>query len=78
VPEWTAAYWAAEVDLLRSDQAASKVYLPGDRAPRVGEVFRNADLAWSLQQIAEHGRDAFYKGKSARKFWSRCGITTGR
>jgi gamma-glutamyltranspeptidase / glutathione hydrolase len=67
VPEWTAAYWADEVDLLRSDEAASKAYLPNDHAPRVGEVFRNADLAWSLQQIAEHGRDAFYKGEIAKK-----------
>jgi gamma-glutamyltranspeptidase/glutathione hydrolase len=67
VPEWTAAYWAGELDLLRSDEAASKVYLPGDHAPRVGEVFRNPDLAWSLQQIAEHGRDAFYKGAIAQK-----------
>jgi gamma-glutamyltranspeptidase / glutathione hydrolase len=67
VPEWTAAYWAAEVDLLRSDEAATKVYLPGDRAPRVGEVFRNPELGWSLQQIAEHGRDAFYKGVIAQK-----------
>jgi gamma-glutamyltranspeptidase/glutathione hydrolase len=67
VPEWTAAYWAAEVDLLRSDEAASKTYLPNDRAPRVGEVFQNADLAWSLQQIAEHGRDAFYKGEISKK-----------
>jgi gamma-glutamyltranspeptidase/glutathione hydrolase len=67
VPEWAASYWAPEVDLLRSDEAASKAYLPNDRAPRVGEVFRNADLAWSLQQIAEHGRDAFYKGAIAQK-----------
>src|SRR6266446_6723990 len=67
VPEWTAAYWADTVDLLRSDGAAAKAYLPGDHAPRVGEVFRNADLAWSLQQIAEHGRDAFYKGEIAAK-----------
>jgi gamma-glutamyltranspeptidase/glutathione hydrolase len=67
VLEWTAAYWAAEVDLLHSDEAASKTYLPNDRAPRVGEVFQNADLAWSLRQIAEHGRDAFYKGEIAKK-----------
>ncbi len=67
VPEWTAAYWADEVDLLRSDEAASKVYLPNDHAPRVGEVFRNPDLALSLQQIAEHGRDAFYKGEITKK-----------
>jgi len=67
VPEWTAAYWVAELDLLRSDEAASKVYLPNDHAPRVGEVFHNPDLAWSLQQIAEHGRDAFYKGEIGKK-----------
>jgi len=67
VPEWTAAYWAAEVDLLHSDEAASKTYLPNDRPPRVGEMFQNADVAWSLQQIAEHGRDAFYKGEIGKK-----------
>jgi gamma-glutamyltranspeptidase/glutathione hydrolase len=67
VPEWAAAYWGPETDHLRADEAASSLYLPGDRAPRVGEVFRNADLAWSLQQIAAHGRDAFYKGEITAK-----------
>src|SRR5213593_2665793 len=67
VPEWTAAYWASEVDYLRTDEAAAQTYLPGDRAPKVGEVFRNPDLAWSLEQIAQHGREAFYKGEIAAK-----------
>src|SRR5258708_6172471 len=67
VPEWTAAYWAAEVDYLRTDETAANTYLPGDRAPKVGEVFRNPELAWSLEQIAQHGRDAFYKGEIAAK-----------
>jgi gamma-glutamyltranspeptidase/glutathione hydrolase len=67
LPEWTAAYWASEVDHLRTDEAASALYLMQDRAPRLGEIFRNADLAWSLQQIADHGRDAFYKGEISRK-----------
>jgi gamma-glutamyltranspeptidase/glutathione hydrolase len=67
VPEMDAAYWNASVELLRSNEAASKLYLPGDRAPKVGEIFKNEDVAWSLQQIAEHGRDAFYKGEIARK-----------
>lgn len=67
VPEWAAAYWGPETDRLRGDAAASSVYLPGDHAPRVADVFRNADLAWSLQQVAAHGRDAFYKGEISAK-----------
>jgi gamma-glutamyltranspeptidase / glutathione hydrolase len=67
VPEITASYWAGEVDALRSNEAATKLYLPGDRAPKTGEIFRNEDLGRSLQQIAAHGRDAFYKGEIAAK-----------
>ena len=67
VPEWDAAYWALEVDLLRTDDAATSLYLPNDRPPKVGEVFKNPDLAASLQQIAERGRDAFYKGEISKK-----------
>src|SRR5213080_1876750 len=67
VPEWTAVYWAAELDYLRTDETAAKTYLPGDRAPKMGEVFRNPELAWSLEQIAQHGREAFYKGEISAK-----------
>jgi gamma-glutamyltranspeptidase / glutathione hydrolase len=67
VPEWVAAYWAVEVDLLHTDDAATSLYLPGDHAPKVGDVFKNPDLAASLGQIAEHGRDAFYKGEISKK-----------
>jgi gamma-glutamyltranspeptidase/glutathione hydrolase len=67
VPEWTAAYWAGEVDLLRSDENATKTYLPQDRAPKLGEIFRNPDLATSLQLIASQGRNAFYKGSISTK-----------
>jgi gamma-glutamyltranspeptidase/glutathione hydrolase len=67
VPEWDAAYWAAEVDLLRADDAATSLYLPGDHAPRVGDIFKNPDLAASLQQIADRGKDAFYKGEISKK-----------
>jgi gamma-glutamyltranspeptidase / glutathione hydrolase len=67
VAEWDAAYWSTGVDLLRTDEAASKTYLPQDHAPKVGEIFRNPDLATSLQQIANHGRDAFYKGEITAK-----------
>ncbi|MBZ5701339.1 MAG: gamma-glutamyltransferase [Acidobacteriia bacterium] len=67
VTELTAGFWGQSVELLQKDEAAAATYLPQGRAPRIGEVFRNADLAWSLQQIGEQGRDAFYKGAIAKK-----------
>lgn len=67
VTEWVAAYWAASPDYLRGDAEAAKVYLPNDRVLKAGEVFRNPGLAWSLQQIAEHGRDAYYKGEISHR-----------
>jgi gamma-glutamyltranspeptidase / glutathione hydrolase len=67
VPEWVAAYWAEEAEYLRKDEAATSLYLPGDRAPRVGDVFKNPELAASLSEIAERGRDAFYKGEISKK-----------
>ena len=65
VTEWVAMYWAGSVEYLRGDEEAARLYLPNDGPPKAGEIFRNADLARSLQQIAEHGRDAFYKGEIA-------------
>jgi len=67
VTEWVAMYWNSKVDYVRGDEEAAKVYLPQDRPPKVGEVFRNPDLAWSLQQIAAHGRDAYYKGEISKR-----------
>jgi gamma-glutamyltranspeptidase / glutathione hydrolase len=67
VTEWVSLYWASNVDFLRGDSEAAKVYLPSDRPPKLGEVFSNPDLAWSLQQIAERGRDAYYKGEISKR-----------
>jgi gamma-glutamyltranspeptidase / glutathione hydrolase len=67
VTEWVAMYWNGAVDYLRGDDAATKLYLPQDRPPKPGDIFANPDLAWSLQQIAARGRDAFYKGEISRK-----------
>jgi gamma-glutamyltranspeptidase / glutathione hydrolase len=67
ITEWVALYWAGSVDYLRGDAEATKVYLPNDRPPKLGEVFRNPDLAWSLEQVAQHGRDAYYKGEISKR-----------
>ncbi|HYM11585.1 MAG TPA: gamma-glutamyltransferase [Bryobacterales bacterium] len=67
---------------LRKYPTSRAVYLPNGEAPRVGEVFRNTELASTLQMLvdAEHqarrkgrraalkaARDRFYKGDIARK-----------
>ena len=67
VTEWVAMYWSGAVDYLRGDDAAAKLYLPQDRSPKAGDLFTNPDLAWSLEQIAAHGRDAFYQGELSKK-----------
>jgi gamma-glutamyltranspeptidase/glutathione hydrolase len=67
VTELTAGFWDASAELLQKDEAAAATYLVHGRAPRIGEVFRNPDLARSLRQIGEQGRDAFYKGAIAKK-----------
>jgi gamma-glutamyltranspeptidase / glutathione hydrolase len=67
VTEWVADLWAENAGLLRQDPAAAHTYLPSGSAPPVGQVFRNPDLARSLRQVAQGGRDAFYKGEIARR-----------
>ncbi len=67
VTEWIARHFASSVDLLRESDAAAKTFLISDRAPRLGEIVRNPDLAWSLQQIAQGGRDAFYRGEITKR-----------
>jgi gamma-glutamyltranspeptidase/glutathione hydrolase len=44
-----------------------EVYMPGGRAPKTGDVFKNPNLANTYRLIAEGGRDAFYKGEIAAK-----------
>ena len=61
VSEIIAAQWEAGAPRLE-DPAAAAVFLPDGRAPRPGEIFRNADLANTLEQIARDGRDAVYRG----------------
>jgi gamma-glutamyltranspeptidase/glutathione hydrolase len=67
VTEWIAQHFASDVDLLRDNEAATHTYLISDRAPRLGEIVRNPDLAWSLRQIAQGGRNAFYQGEITKR-----------
>ncbi|HXA55919.1 MAG TPA: gamma-glutamyltransferase [Candidatus Acidoferrum sp.] len=66
VPEWDAAYWADASALKRFDKNAEATFLINGKPPQVGEVFRNPDLAHSLEMVASGGRDAYYKGEIAK------------
>jgi len=65
VSEVISGTWSNAVELLSQFPNAAKTFLMDGHAPGPGEVFRNPDLANSLQLIADHGRDAFYKGPIA-------------
>ena len=43
-----------------------KLFMPNGRFPVKGEIFKNPDLANSLEKIIKGGRDAFYKGDIAK------------
>jgi len=66
VPQVIAAMWAGGERLHRAKPGFAAVYLPGGRAPREGELFRNPALAAAYEAIARGGRDAFYQGDIAR------------
>ncbi|NDQ56547.1 MAG: gamma-glutamyltransferase [Acidipila sp.] len=67
VTEWVSEYWSDSAQQVRGDANAAKTYLPGGHSPRLGEIFRNADLAASFRLLSGEGRDAFYKGDIARR-----------
>jgi gamma-glutamyltranspeptidase/glutathione hydrolase len=67
VAELDAEYWKAEEEKLKANPNAAATYLIDGHTPRLGEIFRNPDLARSLEQIAANGRDGFYKGDVANR-----------
>jgi gamma-glutamyltranspeptidase/glutathione hydrolase len=64
--ELIAYYWEKGSNRLKQYPGFAETYLPGGRAPRKGEIFRNPNLARTLETLGKDGRDAFYKGEIAR------------
>lgn len=56
----------------RLSPAARTVYMPGGRAPRVGQKIVQRDLAATLQAVAARGREGFYAGPVASRL--RAGV----
>ncbi len=57
--------WERGAAVFRDKPGFAAVFLPGGRAPREGEVFRNPALARAYEALASGGRDAFYRGPIA-------------
>jgi gamma-glutamyltranspeptidase/glutathione hydrolase len=57
--------WSANVDRLKAHPESQRVFLPGGRVPKVGDVFRNPDIGRALRLIADQGPAAYYKGEIA-------------
>jgi gamma-glutamyltranspeptidase / glutathione hydrolase len=62
VSEIIARSWQASAPSLKRFPDSAATYLPGGRAPREGELFRNPRLAASYRAIASEGAAAFYRG----------------
>ncbi len=54
--------WDWENSSSKLEGAARDLYMPNGTAPKVGEIFRNPQLAHALHLIAELGARAFYSG----------------
>jgi len=68
VTEVIAADWAT--GSVSNQPGFQAVYWPKGRPPQKGELFRNPDLAATMEQLAKSGRDAFYRGEVAQRIGS--------
>lgn len=66
VTETDAANWKTYGTPFHTYAEFTKVFLPGGKAPEAGALFKNPELAATLRQIGEHGRDEFYRGETAQ------------
>jgi len=73
----------AESKKIEKYPSTARIYIPGGRRPKAGEIFRNPDLARTLEKLVEAekanqgkgrhealkaARDRFYQGDIAREF----------
>ena len=67
VSEIISGDWQRSAGRLSEWPDSTRTFLPGGRAPRPGDVFKNPNLANTYELIARQGRNAFYKGPIAEK-----------
>ena len=58
---------AEEHDRLSHDGETAKIFLPGGAPPAAGALWKQPDLAKTLEAIRDRGADGFYRGRIARE-----------
>jgi gamma-glutamyltranspeptidase/glutathione hydrolase len=64
--EVIAYYWGRNAEFLEDYPGFAEIFMPGGKAPRKGEMFKNPFLADTYEKLAEGGRDVFYRGEIAQ------------
>jgi gamma-glutamyltranspeptidase/glutathione hydrolase len=62
-----AAVWGVFAEVLRKHGPATSHYLPANKAPAAGSLFRHPALGATLRKIASEGRGGFYAGSVAKE-----------
>jgi gamma-glutamyltranspeptidase/glutathione hydrolase len=58
----------ASAERLRKNPEAERLFFKADGLPyAMGDTWRQPDLAWTLEQIRDNGKDGFYSGEVARR-----------
>jgi len=70
VSEGLATTIATERDQFAKYEGSRALFFRADQPLHAGDTLKNPDLAWTLEQIAAGGADAFYKGEIAKRMVS--------
>ncbi len=66
VTEVIAYSLSKNTELLKDYPNIKEVFMPGGKSPAKGEIFKNPQLAGTLEKIVRGGRNEFYRGSIAR------------
>lgn len=58
-------YFSNNLPIFEKYSSSKKIFTKDGEPYKTGDLFIQPDLAWTLEQIKEKGRDGFYKGKVA-------------
>ena len=71
------AFIQQDAEDLAADPGCAAIFMPKGRAPRTGDVIRQAALASTLERLAVHGRSDFYEGETAARCAQFCAANGG-